>query len=214
MNSNIWNYNYMFNRKTHWQNIYKEKNPLEVSWYQKKPNLSLDLIRKTGVSSNDAIIDVGGGSSILVDYLLKEGFKNLSVLDISENSLASARERLGDDANSIEWIETDITEFKPLQKFSVWHDRAVFHFLTGKSDRKKYVEVLKEGLHSGGYLVIAAFSIGGPKKCSGLDIVQYDAIKLFAELGNNFELVEEKKEIHVTPTNKKQNFTYFLFVRI
>ena len=201
----------MIDRKTHWQNIYREKTPLEVSWYQKEPKISLDLIHQTEVSYYEPIIDVGGGSSVLVDYLYQEGFQNLSVLDISGNALAAAKSRLGENAKKIHWIETDITEFRPAQQFSIWHDRAVFHFLTDKSDRKNYVKSLKKGLRQGGYFIIAAFSIGGPTKCSGLEIVQYDAKKLRAELGEDFELVEEVNEIHMTPANKEQKFTYYLF---
>jgi len=203
----------MFDRKTHWQNVYKEKAALDVSWYQKEPTLSLELIHRTGVLNDEAIIDVGGGASALVDYLSKEGFTSLSVLDISENALNNAKKRLGDSAERIEWFEADITEFKSPHQFSLWHDRAVFHFLTDKSDRKKYVKVLNQTLRPGGHLIIAAFAIGGLKKCSGLDIVQYDSMKLLAELGEDFELLEERVEVHITPANKKQEFVYFRFIK-
>lgn len=203
----------MFDRKTHWQNVYKEKAALDVSWYQKEPTLSLELIHRTGVLNDEAIIDVGGGASALVDYLSKEGFTNLSVLDISENALNNAKKRLGDSAERIEWFEADITEFKSPHQFSLWHDRAVFHFLTDKSDRKKYVKVLNQTLRPDGHLIIAAFAIGGLKKCSGLDIVQYDSMKLLAELGEDFELLEERVEVHITPANKKQEFVYFRFIK-
>lgn len=201
----------MFDRKTHWQNVYKDKSSLDVSWYQKEPTLSLELFHSAKVKSDDAIIDVGGGASVLVDYLYKEGFSNLTVLDISENALASARERLGDSAKNIEWLEADITQFNAPHQFSLWHDRAVFHFLTEKSDRESYVKALKHALKPNGHLIIAAFVIGGPEKCSGLDIVQYDSEKLIAELGKDFELLEERNEVHITPANKEQTFTYFHF---
>lgn len=204
----------VFDRKSHWQNIYQEKSPLDVSWYQKEPTLSLELIHNTRVPDDGAVIDVGGGASVLVDHLCEEGFSNLSVLDISGNALASARERLADRENSIEWIDADITEFTPTHQFHVWHDRAVFHFLTDRSDRKKYVNTLEQALLPGGHLIIAAFAIGGPEKCSGLDIVQYDFPKLIAELGDGFRLVEEREEIHVTPSDKEQKFMYFHFVKI
>lgn len=203
----------MFDRKTHWQNVYQEKTPLDVSWYQKEPKLSLELIHRAEVRDDEAIIDVGGGASVLVDFLCKEGFTNVSVLDISENALADAKKRLGDAGKNIEWFEADITKFSPPHKFSLWHDRAVFHFLTDKSDRKKYVSTLTQALRPRGHLIIAAFAIGGPKQCSGLDIVQYDSSKLKAELGEEFELVEEISEIHITPANKKQKFMYFRFIR-
>ncbi|HMO41646.1 MAG TPA: class I SAM-dependent methyltransferase [Kiritimatiellia bacterium] len=203
----------MFDRKAHWQNVYQEKSPLDVSWYQKEPKLSLELIHRTGVSVDEPIIDVGGGASVLVDFLCKDGFTNLSVLDISENALADAKNRLGDLAKNIEWVESDVTEFNSSHKFTLWHDRAVFHFLTDESDRRKYVNALTQSLKAGGHLIIAAFAIGGPNKCSGLEIVQYDSSKLKAELGEKFELLEERNEIHITPANKEQKFMYFRFIR-
>jgi SAM-dependent methyltransferase len=204
----------MFDRKSHWQNVYQDKSALDVSWYQKKPVLSLELILGAQVANDESIIDVGGGASVLVDYLCKEGFTNLAVLDISKNALDSAKKRLGDLAKSIEWFEADITQFSAPHQFSLWHDRAVFHFLTDQSDRKSYVRVLKHALKAGSHLIIAAFAIGGPEKCSGLEIVQYNAEKLIAELGEGFELLEERNEVHVTPANKEQKFTYFYFIRV
>ena len=204
----------MFNKKKHWGNVYQDKSPLEVSWYQKEPKLSLELIRFSNVASNDAIIDVGGGTSVLVDYLSKECFTSLTVLDISENAIAIAKKRLGGKAKSIEWIVSDIIKFDTSQKFSLWHDRALFHFLTNPSDRKKYVKALINAIRPEGHLIIATFAIGGPEKCSGLEIVQYDSEKMSAELGDNFVLVEERKEIHITPANKEQEFIFFLFRRV
>jgi len=204
----------VFDRRSHWQNIYKEKSALDVSWYQKEPTLSLELVRSTQIACDDSIIDVGGGASALVDYLYKEGFRRLAVLDISENALASAKKRLGNSARSIEWFVTDVTQFKPPHQFSVWHDRAVFHFLTEPADRKSYVKVLKHTLRPGGHLIIAAFAIGGPEKCSGLEIVQYNSEKLMMELGEEFELVDERNELHITPANQEQKFTYFRFNQI
>jgi len=204
----------VFNKKKHWGNVYQDKSPLEVSWYQKEPKLSLELIRFSNVASNDAIIDVGGGTSVLVDYLSKECFTSLTVLDISENAIAIAKKRLGGKAKSIEWIVSDIIKFDTSQKFSLWHDRALFHFLTNPSDRKKYVKALINAIRPEGHLIIATFAIGGPEKCSGLEIVQYDSEKMSAELGDNFVLVEERKEIHITPANKEQEFIFFLFRRV
>ena len=204
----------MFDRKKHWGDVYQEKSPLEVSWYQKEPKLSLELIRSTNVASNDAIIDVGGGTSVLVDYLSKESFTNLTVLDISENAIAISKKRLGDMAKSIEWVVSDITQFDTSQKFSLWHDRALFHFLTDPSDRKIYVKALIKAIRTEGHLIIATFAIGGPEKCSGLEIVQYDSEKMIAELGDNFSLVDERKEIHITPANKEQEFIFFHFLRV
>lgn len=202
-----------FDKKTHWQNIYREKAPSDVSWYQKVPTLSLELIRQSQVGRDEALIDVGGGASVLVDELHKAGFTHLAVLDISGNALTAAKNRLGDSAQDIEWYEADITEFDPPHLFSLWHDRAVFHFLTAPSDRKRYVDTLKLALRPGGHLIIAAFAIGGPEKCSGLEIVQYDTRKLQAELGPEFELLDESDELHITPAGKAQKFTYFRFAR-
>ena len=204
----------MFNRKKHWGDVYQEKLHSELSWYQKEPKLSLEFIRCTNVASNDAIIDVGGGASVLVDYLSKESFTNLTVLDISENAIAVAKKRLGDTAKSIEWIVSDITQFDTSQKFSLWHDRALFHFLTDPSDREIYVKALIKAIRTEGHLIIATFATGGPEKCSGLEIVQYDSEKMIAELGDNFSLVEERKEIHITPANNEQEFIFFHFLRV
>lgn len=203
----------MSDRKAHWENIYKDKSALEVSWYQSEPLLSLRLIHNAQLASDAAIIDVGGGASVLIDHLCDEGCSNVAVLDISANALACAKERLGDKAKNVEWFDEDVTSFNPPHPFSLWHDRAVFHFLTDSSDRHSYVEVLNRALISGGHLIIAAFAIGGPEKCSGLDIVQYDAEKLKAELGDGFELLEELTELHLTPSNAEQQFSYFHFVR-
>ena len=204
----------MFDRKKHWGDVYQDKTPSELSWYQKEPTLSLELIRSTNAASNDAIIDVGAGTSVLVDYLKKEHYTNLTVLDISENAITIAKKRLGKSAKSINWIVCDITKFDVFQKFSLWHDRALFHFLTDPSDRGIYVKALINAVRPEGHLIIATFAIGGPKKCSGLEIVQYDSEKMIAELGDNFKLVEERKEVHITPANKEQKFNFFLFRRV
>ncbi len=182
-----------------------------MSWYQSKPELSLRLIADSGMSRSGSIIDVGGGASLLVDYLVHDGFKNITVLDISSAALRVAQKRLGESAKSVDWIEADITQFQCAQAFDLWHDRAVFHFLIQASDRKKYIDLLHQAIRPGGHLIIAAFAIGGPKKCSGLDIVQYDAAKLSRELGEAFILVEQEDEAHITPGGKVQAFGYYRF---
>ncbi|MES9968630.1 MAG: class I SAM-dependent methyltransferase [Candidatus Thiodiazotropha sp.] len=199
----------MIDKKTHWQNIYRDKAPTEVSWHQSEPTLSLQLIDRCGIGRKEALIDVGGGVSLLVDHLCSEGYSNLAVLDISGHALELARQRLGDAAQSIEWFDADVTEFTPSHQYAVWHDRAVFHFLTEAADREKYIAALTMALRPGGHLIIAAFAIGGPEKCSGLDIVQYDATKLLGELGEGFQLLEAMDELHITPSGKEQLFTYF-----
>lgn len=201
------------NRKSHWEKIYADKSPTEVSWYQKEPELSLRLIHNSGIARDEPVIDVGGGASLLVNRLSEEGFRHLAVLDISERALAGAREQLGDRASAVEWFDADVTRFVSPHPFMLWHDRAVFHFLTELADRHKYVDVLKRTLVKGGHLIMAAFAIGGPTKCSGLDIVQYDADKLCKELGDEFRLVEECSETHITPGDSKQRFAYFHFIR-
>ena len=197
------------NRKQHWENVYEGKNPLEVSWYQGTPVNSLRLIQNTGIPHSAAMIDVGGGASLLVDHLLERGYENLSVLDISGSALQAAQKRLGEQASLVKWYEADVTTFAPPHPFTLWHDRAVFHFLTEPRDQEKYVRTLKAALPSGGHIVLAAFAIGGPEKCSGLDIVQYDAPGLLAVLGDDFELLETVQESHVTPANSIQEFSYF-----
>lgn len=201
----------MFDRKNHWENVYASKSSLTVSWFQEEPTLSLQLIRDTGLPLDAPIIDVGGGASRLVDKLCEDGFTNIGVLDLSAKALSVTRERLAAKACDVEWFEEDVTEFNPTRQYALWHDRAVFHFLTQKVDRDKYVNVLKRALKPGGHLVIMAFAIGGPAKCSGLDIVQYDAKKMQAELGDDFELVDSGGEIHVTPGGGEQKFAYFHF---
>ena len=203
----------MTERKEHWERIYSAKTPEAVSWYQREPVLSLQLIQNCNLDKDDPIIDIGGGASVLVDRLLAIGYTRLAVLDISSTSLAYARDRLGERARNIEWFTTDVTAFVPPHQFVLWHDRAVFHFLTEPEDRKKYIAVLKQTLKPGGYLVLATFAIHGPTKCSGLDVVRYDAGKLLKETGDQFVLVDEKVETHVTPDRKEQLFTWFLLSR-
>ena len=203
-----------FDRKAHWVNVYQDKPILSVSWHQNYPKISLELIRNTQIKRNAAIIDVGGGASVLVDNLIKESFTNIAVLDISENAIDIAKKRLGDSAKKIDWFESDITQFAAPKKFTIWHDRALFHFLTDPHDRKNYIKVLDNALIPEGHLIIATFAIGGPEKCSGLEIVQYNSEKMISELGNKFKLIQKRKEVHITPANKKQNFIFFHFIKI
>ncbi len=195
--------------KSHWENIYQTKSPSEVSWYQTYPALSLQLIQKTGITS-EPLIDVGGGASILTDYLLEQGLRNLTVLDLSAAALQQIKDRLGDKAHQIHWIEADVTQFQPSQSYFCWHDRAVFHFLTNAEARRCYVDKVKSAISYNGYVIIATFAINGPKKCSGLEIVQYDDEKIRAEFGASFTLLEVQHETHLTPAGVEQNFSYFL----
>ncbi|MEJ2405692.1 MAG: class I SAM-dependent methyltransferase [Candidatus Thiodiazotropha sp.] len=204
----------MFDRKQHWENIYHSRSPEKVSWYQTTPQRSLALIRSCTLESGDPIIDIGGGASRLIDHLVQDGYQDLSVLDISATALRHAQQRLGDNARQVHWIESDITEFQPPRRFTLWHDRAVFHFLTQAADRAQYVTTLRQALPSGGQLILASFAVGGPVKCSGLDIVQYDADRLLDTLGAGFELLEEQSENHLTPDHAVQAFKYFRLVKL
>jgi len=200
------------NSKKHWEKVYTQKNPNEVSWFQNEPTVSKKIIQS--VSNNLAsVIDVGGGASLLVDYLIKLGYTNVAVLDISDKAIQYAKARLGDQANSVEWFVEDITQFTPPHTYNVWHDRAVFHFLIDEQSRKSYVEVLRNAIMVGGYVIIATFAKDGPKKCSGLDIVQYDENSIQYELGNDFVLLDSEYETHITPNKAEQHFIYFTFQR-
>jgi SAM-dependent methyltransferase len=203
----------MSERKEHWEAVYRNKSPLEVSWYQQEPTLSFSLINGVSVPLDAPVIDIGGGASTLVDKLSDAGFTNISVLDVSGAALAHAKQRLAHKSSAVRWYEEDVTSFEPPHRFLLWHDRAVFHFLTRSEDRKNYVDVLERSLLPGGHIIIMTFAIGGPEKCSGLDIVQYDADKLTTELGAGFELLETGFEVHLTPSGNQQKFVYFRLVK-
>jgi ubiquinone/menaquinone biosynthesis C-methylase UbiE len=184
-----------------------------VSWFQARPAISLKLIQACGVAKEQPVIDVGGGASVLVDFLLDAGFQRLAVLDISGAALDQAQRRLGARASAVEWFEADVTEFKPPHRFALWHDRAAFHFLTDKTDRRKYVDTLTRTLLPDGHIIIATFAIDGPLRCSGLDVVRYDARSICAELGASFRSLEQTDETHVTPWSTEQKFSYFRMAR-
>jgi SAM-dependent methyltransferase len=199
--------------KVHWNKVYVTNAPDDVSWFQARPANSLKLIELSGVAKDAGIIDVGGGVSVLVDFLLDAGYRKLAVLDISAAALQHARQRLGQRASSIEWCEADVRTFNPPRRFGFWHDRAVFHFLTEQADRQRYVETLKRTLVADGRVIIATFAIDGPLKCSGLEVARYDAPAICAELGPQFQLVEQVDETHTTPWATEQKFSYFRFAR-
>lgn len=201
----------VFDRKAHWENAWSAKQAHEVSWYQEVPQVSLSLIKKAGLDYDAPLIDVGGGASLLVDHLLQAGYRDITVLDISRAALDKARQRLGEQARRINWIEEDITCFRPDRRFALWHDRAVFHFLVEADDRERYVEVLHRGLLPRGQAIIASFALDGPRKCSGLDIVQYDAQGLQSTLGGDLQLLEQAAEEHLTPAGHSQKFVFFRF---
>jgi len=200
-------------RKAHWERVYSTKGEAEVSWYQDEPRLSLELIRAVVPATGGRIIDVGGGTSVLVDRLLELPFEAIAVLDISETALGKARLRLGERARRVRWLSADMTDVDDLGTFDIWHDRAVFHFLTDVSDRKRYVELARRTVPEGGHLIVASFADDGPKRCSNLDVCRYNAESMAAELGEGFSLVREARETHTTPWGSSQAFFYGVFRR-
>lgn len=172
------------------------------------------MLAKAGLDHHASLIDIGGGASLLVDHLLELGCRDLTVLDISAAALEQARERLGNRASWVEWVVGDVTRYEPDRTFDLWHDRAAFHFLTSAEDRKHYVQVLCKALKPGGQAIIAAFALDGPEKCSGLDVVRYDGMKLSAELGPRLQLLDHEFETHITPAKREQRFGFYRFRRM
>lgn len=202
----------MTNERTdHWQKVYATKQPGEVSWTQVIPDTSLAFIHSFGVNKNAAIIDIGGGDSKLVDYLLNEGFEDITVLDISAHALKRAQARLGEQAQKVKWIVADITNFVPDRKYDVWHDRATFHFLTTDEQVATYLSIARNAVQ--GYLVIGTFSEEGPEKCSGLHVKQYNEASLQEQMRKGFEKIRCVTEDHKTPFNTIQNFLFCSFKR-
>lgn len=195
-------------RKTHWHDVYTDKEPTDVSWYQPVPSKSLQLIRATGVVPSAAILDAGGGASTLVDNLLAEGYTDISVLDVSGVALERSQARLGELAKDVHWIESDVTTFAPSRRYAVWHDRAVFHFLTDADERAAYIDVLGKALQPGAHLLIATFGPEGPERCSGLPVQRYDSVALEELLGTQFRLGGHELEMHETPSGSTQQFLY------
>jgi SAM-dependent methyltransferase len=202
------------NRQEHWNQVYQTKGTQDVSWYQRRPDLSLALIAASGVSKDTGVIDVGGGASTLVDFLLDDGYSRLAVLDLSGAALAHSRSRLGARAGAVEWFEADMTSFEPPHRFGLWHDRAVLHFLTVAEDQHGYVATLRRTLQPGGVAIISTFALDGPPKCSELDVRRYDEQSIQAELGAEFQLQEVRRETHITPWQSEQRFIYFRFQRV
>ena len=198
-------------RKDHWNNVYSKKQPHEVSWTQEIPETSLDFIHSFKLEKSAKIIDIGGGDGKLVDYLLEEGFEDVSVLDISEKAIERARHRLGERASKVNWIVSDVTDFQPTLQYDCWHDRATFHFLTSKRDLNRYLSVAKQAVNS--YMIIGTFSDKGPKKCSMLDVHQYTEEELQQQLKKGFDKIKCKTEDHKTPFGTIQNFLFCSFKR-
>lgn len=197
----------------HWSAVYRSKHSETVSWYQPSPEPSLRALERQGVPSSAALIDVGGGASNLVDVLIERGWSDLSVLDIAAPALAVAKKRLGQSAAQVEWTVADITTWLPDRTYDVWHDRAVFHFLTRAEERQGYRRALLTGTAPGGLIVIATFAPDGPEKCSGLPVQRYDSESLSQELGPAFRLVDAWREAHLTPGGSSQAFNWCVFRR-
>jgi SAM-dependent methyltransferase len=196
-------------RKQHWEKVYTTKQPNEVSWTQEVPTTSLMFIQSFHLSKSSPIIDIGGGDSTLIDFLLAEGYSDLTVLDISEASLERAKKRLGEKANQVHWIVSDITTFKPVRRYKLWHDRATFHFLTTHDQIQSYLKLANEAVD--GYLAVGTFSENGPLKCSGLEIKQYSEKQLSEAFSDGFQKLKCIQHDHVTPFNTVQNFTFCSF---
>jgi SAM-dependent methyltransferase len=199
--------------KTHWEKIYKTKQPQDLSWTQEAPMTSLAFIQGFDLPKTASIIDIGGGDSRLVDFLLNEGFENITVLDISGRALDRARQRLGSRADKVTWMEQDITEYRPAAAFDLWHDRATFHFFTTGEQVTTYLSIARDAVRAGGYAVVGTFSDQGPDRCSGLPVRRYDERLLSEELSAGFDKIRCITEDHITPFRTRQQFLFCSFRR-
>jgi ubiquinone/menaquinone biosynthesis C-methylase UbiE len=201
-------------RKSHWENVFQTKQLTEVSWYQARPDISLDYLHGFQLPKSAKIIDVGGGDSLLVDHLIAEGYEDVTVLDISANALERAKARLGDVASKVKWVVSDAAAFKPSVQYDFWHDRAAFHFFTEEEDILKYIKTVQQSVRPGGYLVLGTFSENGPEKCSGLPVKQYNEASMKERLQAFFEKVKCLTVKHLTPSEKVQEFLFCGFRRV
>jgi SAM-dependent methyltransferase len=201
-------------RHDHWQKVYTSKGENEVSWFQEGPAPSLELIERVSANPASDIIDIGGGASRLVDALIERGFSAVTVLDLSEAALATAKARLGAGAKRVQWVAGDVTIWEPRQSYDIWHDRAAFHFLTEPRDRAAYLSRLRQAVRPGGHAIIATFALDGPERCSGLPVMRYDAASLARTLGEEFALVEARGHRHTTPWHSMQQFQFGIFRRV
>ena len=204
----------MVDRQQHWEKVYRNRAADQVSWFQPHAASSLRLIAASADKKDANIIDVGGGASVLVDDLADAGYRNLSVLDLAESALAASRARLGARAQSVQWIAGDITRAElPAARYDVWHDRAVFHFLTESAQQAAYLAALRAGTSAGSSVIMATFALDGPEKCSDLPVQRYSPATLAARLGPAFVLMRQADETHETPWGSQQRFTYAMFKR-
>jgi len=200
----------MSEKKAHWENVYETKGDFEVSWYQEVPQESLELVNSLNLDKvNSKIIDIGGGNSNFTAELLKQGYTDLTLLDISQKALDRTKAKIGNER--VDYIASNVIEFQPIKKFTIWHDRAAFHFITNKDEVQKYVELVSNSIEQGGYLILATFSTTGPLKCSGLEITQYSKEALTNLFVKDFEMIESFETVHQTPFDTEQNFIYVVF---
>lgn len=208
----------MGSSRSHWEDVYAAKAETAVSWYQRHPVRSLQMIAAAAPDRTVPIIDVGGGASTLVDDLLAEGFGDITVLDVAEAALAKSKARLGaagsGDGSKVSWIAADITQWKPPRLYRVWHDRAVFHFLTDPARQDAYIAALEAATAPGATAIMATFALDGPEKCSGLPVQRYSPQTLAARLGRSFQLIDEARETHRTPGGLEQHFSYAMLRRL
>lgn len=198
-------------RKRHWDGVYDRAAETRLGWFQETPAISLELAEIAGLRANTSVIDIGGGASRLIDHLIGRGLHDLSVLDLSRNALDAARRRLGERAEEVSWIASDITLWSPTREYDLWHDRAVFHFLTDPDSRAAYLSRLDRCLRPGGHAIIATFAPDGPETCSGLPVVRYSPDSLAETLGGRFTLLTHRFSLHHTPGGKPQSYQFSLF---
>lgn len=203
-----------FDRQNHWETIYSTKEQKDVSWYQEKPETSLSLIEQYAANKSDAVIDIGGGDSFLADFLMKENYTDISVLDISEKALEKAKKRLAEKTHTITWIHSDIIDFKPEKQYEVWHDRAAFHFLTKDEEIHRYIRIINQALKPDGLAIIGTFSETGPKKCSGIEIRQHSEQSIEQYFGDYFRMEQILNTEHPTPFGTIQNFIFCVMRKV
>ena len=198
--------------EVHWENVYATKDSSEVSWFEESPKLSLELIA-AAYDGRGGVVDIGGGASRLAGALVEAGYAPVAVLDLSANALAVAAASLGDKAEAVEWIVADVTDWHPAARYDVWHDRAAFHFLTESAQQQTYAKALRAALNPAGIAIIGTFAPDGPEKCSGLPVARHNAASIAAILGDDFDLMSERRHEHLTPGGAVQKFQFSTFRR-
>ncbi len=200
--------------ESHWDAVYREKRNDELSWFQARPALSLELIVNAAPDLATRIVDIGGGDSLLVDHLLAIGYQRLAVVDISRSAIERARSRLGKNGAKVRWIVGDVLALDGLGSYDLWHDRALFHFLVEQDQRQRYVDAVMRTISAQGTVIIATFAPDGPTRCSGLEVRRHDAASLASEFGEQFHLYDDRRVVHLTPWNAEQRFAYAALRRV